>query len=78
MPNEVIIRGSDAQLTVQWGKPGNLDPAVILSSWRETYLPDGSHADWDPKSAWNLDRKSINKLIRVLRRARDQAYGRDE
>lgn len=26
----------------------------------------------------NLDRKGINDLIRNLRRARDQAYGRDE
>jgi len=25
-----------------------------------------------------LDRSSINRLIKVLRRARDQAYGRDE
>lgn len=26
----------------------------------------------------DLDRNQINKLIRVLRRARDQAFGRDE
>lgn len=26
----------------------------------------------------DLDRKGINDLIRVLRRARDQAFGRDE
>ncbi len=26
----------------------------------------------------NLDRRGINELIRTLRRARDQAYGRDE
>lgn len=26
----------------------------------------------------NLDRRGINDLIRVLRRARDQAFGRDE
>ena len=26
----------------------------------------------------NLDRRGINELIRVLRRARDQAFGRDE
>lgn len=28
--------------------------------------------------ATDLDRQQINNLIRVLRRARDQAYGRDE
>ena len=26
----------------------------------------------------NLERQELNKLIRVLRRARDQAYGKDE
>lgn len=36
----------------------------------ETHFTDGMHVD--------LDRKSINDLIRYLRRARDQAYGKDE
>lgn len=36
--------------------------------------PDGSAIMWsDP-----LDRRAINKLIKALRRARDQAYGQDE
>lgn len=33
--------------------------------------------DWDPKAAWTLDRDRINKTIRALKRARDQAYGAD-
>lgn len=78
MPNEVIVRSPDAQLTVQWGKVDDPDPTVTLTSWQETFLPDGRHADWDPAAAWALDRECINKLIRALRRARDQAYGRDE
>jgi hypothetical protein len=36
----------------------------------ETHFTDGMYV--------NLDRPSINKLIRHLRRARDQAFGRDE
>lgn len=36
----------------------------------ETHFTDGMHVD--------LDRKGINDLIRKLRRARDQAFGRDE
>jgi len=36
----------------------------------ETHFTDGLFVD--------LDRKSINQLIRNLRRARDQAFGRDE
>ncbi len=36
----------------------------------ETHFTDGMYV--------NLDRGQINKLIRNLRRARDQAFGRDE
>lgn len=35
---------------------------------------DGDRWGW----AVTLDRNGLNKLIRDLRRARDQAYGRDE
>ncbi len=38
---------------------------------------DGKTATVGPVRA-DLDRKSINQLIKVLRRARDAAYGRDE
>lgn len=32
----------------------------------------------DPNAQWmDLDREGINKLIRILRKARDQAYGAD-
>ncbi len=36
----------------------------------DTHFTDGMYID--------LDRQGINKLIRNLRRARDQAFGRDE
>jgi len=36
----------------------------------ETHFTDGMYVD--------LDRAAINKLIRNLRRARDQAFGKDE
>lgn len=36
----------------------------------ETHVTDGYHVD--------IDRTQINALIRNLRRARDQAFGRDE
>lgn len=83
MPMEVISRstcadGPNNQFTVQWGKSNVPDPSVILASWCEALLPNGERADWMPGAAWDLDRETINKLIRVLRRARDQAYGRDE
>lgn len=36
----------------------------------DTHFTDGMYVD--------LDRRGINQLIRNLRRARDQAFGRDE
>lgn len=46
-----------------------------------TINPEYEHdfGEWE-KSGWyvDLDRRAINDLIRVLRRARDQAFGRDE
>lgn len=55
-----------------------------------TIAPDGQVAAWDPDTqthipvgggqpGWflQLDRPGINRLITVLRQARDDAYGRD-
>lgn len=39
------------------------------TTW-ETHFTDGYYVD--------LDRRAVNDLIRKLRRARDQAFGRDE
>ena len=44
-----------------------IDKAV---EWEEGWMPEA----YSP----SLSRSEINTLIRVLRRARDQAYGRDE
>ena len=48
--------------------------------------PDEGSSMWQPEHPsatvgpvdLHLDREQCNRLIRVLRRARDQAYGRDE
>lgn len=39
------------------------------------YQPEGRSVELGPVA---LDRSGINRLIRVLRTARDKAYGRDE
>jgi hypothetical protein len=40
---------------------------------------DGSYEEEHEKPQYmTLDRPAINDIIRILRRARDQAYGRDE
>lgn len=79
MPSETIIKSDNSQFTVGWAKQGSsLDPAVTLSDWRAELDPNGAFSAWKPSSAYRLDRDGINRLIRVLRRARDQAYGLDE
>lgn len=75
MPKEVIHpstplpEGQDVYMTAEVGwQPDcwvQLRMAVDRKNTGDVYAAD-------------LDRQQINKLIRVLRRARDQAYGRDE
>ncbi len=65
---------------VMWGRDQGTVQIVTKASdpwggrWAgespETHFTDGMFVD--------LDRKGINRLIRNLRRARDQAFGRDE
>lgn len=64
---------------------GDKDLAGVEVAWgRDTYVqiatvrPDGSEPSG--KYGWyvDLDRDQINRLIRNLRKARDQAYGADE
>lgn len=84
MPNEVIIRNGDSRLTVQWGKPcpcgqesdgAHEDPSVILTSSKAWEDPSGETGGWNVVDAWHLDADTINKLVPILRRASDQAYG---
>jgi hypothetical protein len=43
-------------------------------------IRNGSEGSFDPKDGlyMDMDRRSINELIRLLRRARDGAFGKDE
>jgi hypothetical protein len=43
-------------------------------------IENGKEHSFDPSSGLyiSLDRRQINHVIRLLRKARDQAYGRDE
>ena len=85
MPREVIAGSNDPELkdikrlVVSWGAEGkSLDPVVTLGGWIHEESEDGAQADWSPETVWALNRADTNKLIRTLRKARDQAYGRDE
>ncbi len=68
MPRETITTTDDHRVRVGWDREGNVQVGVDLeaSAVGETGL-------WS-----SLDRTGCNDLIRVLRRARDQAFGRDE
>lgn len=79
MPKEIIhddrhLPGTDNStplaVDVNWVRDGIVQIATI-DLQREAYSEGrGWHVD--------LDRTMVNKLIRILRRARDQAYGVDE
>lgn len=72
-------RGMGVQLaTTEWaGDAAAVDTTLV-------YLPGHDHNDaLEPQRAWqgrfiDLDRDKLNHLIRELRAARDQAYGKDE
>jgi hypothetical protein len=84
MPKEIIestgpVVGSNNTLSavsmamsVAWGREGG---HVQVGTYNPLVLDQHS-----PEAGWyiDLDRAAINRLIRVLRRARDQALGRDE
>jgi hypothetical protein len=81
MPRERVYGDDQSQLDVliDWAKQTGEPPtsgregAVFLTVARKT-----DEASTDARAAVRLDRRGINRAIAALRRARDQAYGRDE
>jgi hypothetical protein len=67
---------------------GNDEPRLSIGWARDlehvevgTVMPEGAELHATPEgNGWfiQLDRDGINRAIRTLRRARDQAFGRDE
>lgn len=74
MPNVKIGQSGRDWLAVQWG---DRDPTVTLTHWKSWEDPGGKIGGNNPVSNWALDRTAINKLIRTLRRARDNTFGAD-
>lgn len=71
MPKETIgaPAPSDFSVEVYWGRDSFVQVATVNSGEPAFAEVRGWHAD--------LDREGINRLIRTLRKARDQAYGAD-
>jgi hypothetical protein len=76
-------RGQFAQIGVGWIDPqiraSALTEAATTSSSRFTVNAEADEEGRVWASQWlDLDRHTINQLIRELRKARDEAFGRDE
>jgi hypothetical protein len=82
MPKEVIYDSQDANKAVELG--WQHDPGTVqLGATNEMSpfkFPADSGMEGLPFNGWfvELDRAGINRLIGKLRRARDNAFGRDE
>lgn len=86
-PEDCDEMWTDAALHVHWGSgfDENITSSVQIAFEADpVYLRFAAEHAGDNETARpvlfspTLERSEINKLIRTLRRARDQAYGRDE
>ena len=71
--DDEVAEGSSARVKVGWSKEGE---HVQIA----TVAPDESQLRPTPEgNGWfvQLDRAGINRLIRALKKARDDAYGKD-
>jgi hypothetical protein len=94
MPKEVMVFdrsvfGPDSSacplLQVRWGKDGfvELGSRIVHAADHSDYEPTEKERPGEAGKPIrgtyvSLERHQINELIRYLRRARDQAFGRDE
>jgi hypothetical protein len=81
MPKEIVLEGPG------YGPPDPDSQGVVQVGWNpeaeDVQVATFSRHPTSYETNWNgffvgLDRRGINDLIRYLRRARDQAFGRDE
>lgn len=76
MPKEIIRADRDeftVQVEVGWGREHGEVQIATTNFGPEDVAPG------DPARGWfvTLDRNGINRLVRSLRKARDQAFGAD-
>lgn len=69
---EVPVNG----LRLQWSK-GDAGHVQIASCEMTNGMPEGEYLDSHAARWAGLDRYTINQLIRELRQARDDAFGKD-
>ena len=79
VPTSVV--SDDAQVQVGWHKDSYVQVSIEghVSYFRfAAENPDGDTSERSTVYTPPLSREEINKMIRTLRRARDQVFGRDE
>ncbi len=73
-PDEATVR-----VEVGWHNGGvQIATTALVNPTTLTLSDTVAEPAWKSDSYVDLDRHSINTLIRALREARDKAYGRDE
>ena len=76
-----VVRENCARgVQVGWNRDGWVQIGTLLRYGIESTKDEPAHLRYSTERGWYVDlgRTQINDLIRNLRRARDQAYGRDE
>jgi hypothetical protein len=71
---------ADPELSVSWMPDGHVQVSINMEAEFIKHLSTGMTEGATHNAVYtpSLSRQEINKLIRVLRLARDKAYGRDE
>ena len=80
MPKETVYDESGMyDVVVGWERDKHVQVGVQAHNQQNLVVVDGEAQPAKFESLWGtFDRAGINRLIRSLRGARDQAYGRDE
>lgn len=78
--DDMVTDGFRAKVTWRAGETGYVQLATVSENSPFKWPPQEGCDDKGDFDGWHvtLDRAGINRLIRVLRRARDAAFGRDE
>jgi hypothetical protein len=87
MPHEKIQDESGVEAHVSWSNERYVQVATLSANPKEfVEWCRNLVSEWDEKAElherlgmfWTPNRYEINQLIRILRRARDMAFGKDE
>lgn len=77
MPKHYIRSASNRRAELHWQRGVGVQLATTVSDEPDLDDEDGGELGWSGEFV-DFDRAQINHLIKQLRIARDQAYGRDE